>query len=301
MNLFALQACARHVNESKDYDAQLYPSMVSLVAAALLHHFWDESGEWSGPRGKYIMSQGAQAGIDDGVKVAKLLGVDAEDIWLCLREFCRRRDLLVPEVCVVLYTHEENSSSSTLQAVVLIEACGQQLMTMLAKDLQVILQGGDGKGIYPFEWLKKARSLIYCMEHIMYHEPGRFHQYRHVFSMVIIQVIMCSLGLCIARSDFVHVQHTIDRLNDLKLEHYYHSEGAHDKNAGHKETSLPDLLLELQHVSKILAQTSLGVYKTTKIELHNSLPLVFLEIFVVRLFLLMVFDIMHDSNFSEVP
>jgi len=112
---------------------------------------------------------------------------------------------------------------------------------------------------------------------------------------------MCSLGLCIARSDFVHVQHTIDRLNDLKLEHYYHSEGAHDKNAGHKETSLPDLLLELQHVSKILAQTSLGVYKTTKIELHNSLPLVFLEIFVVRLFLLMVFDIMHDSNFSEVP
>jgi len=206
MNLFALHAGLRHlqVPGCRDYDALVQPCMVSLVAAALLPHFWDETGEWSGPRGRYIMSQGALRGIQDGAAVASILNLDVEEIWRSLRGFCRRRDLLEPEVCLVLYTHPADSLESTLQAVILIEAAGQQLITMLARDLQAAREGQE-HAVCPYEWLKKARSLIHCMEHIMQHEPGRFGLYQHVYSMVIVQVLLGCLGLCLARNDFDHV------------------------------------------------------------------------------------------------
>jgi len=98
----------------------------------------------------------------------------------------------------------------------------------------------------------------------------------------------------------------MDKLEDLKIEHYYHSHeaGEADSRGGDsgkegRQVNLEALHEELQALSQLLIQSSLGIYKTTRMEPRNALPLVFLEIFVVRWALLTLFDIMHDSHFGD--
>jgi len=100
----------------------------------------------------------------------------------------------------------------------------------------------------------------------------------------------------------VHIQSCIDSLSNLILEHKYCSHASLRTGRTVKavsESLMKDSLQELETVTKILAQSSLGIYKKTTLALHDSLPLVFLEVFVLRLFLIMIFDVMHDSHFSD--